>query len=174
VPLALGIGYVKFGSAELKSPQQWIDAWQRMQRRVEAVPRRNLRWVAVAYADWQRAKSLEPARLLAAVVGLRCDALLIDTFDKSAGNLLSHIDTHQLRRLRNVAHRAGLKFAVAGSICRAQFRELVEIAPDIIGVRGAACAGASRTAPISKEAVRALKRELLASFSSSSDSSATA
>jgi (5-formylfuran-3-yl)methyl phosphate synthase len=173
-PLALGIGYVKFGSAELKSPEQWIDAWRLAQSHVEAAPQRRLRWVVVAYADWQSAKSLEPARLLEAVVGVRCDAFLIDTFDKGSGNLLTHIDTRQLRQLGNSAHRAGLTFAVAGGIRRAQLRELVEVGPDIIGVRGAACAGAVRTAPISAKAVRALKRELAALYTSHSDSCVTA
>jgi hypothetical protein len=171
VSLPLGISYVKVGSAELKSTEQWIEAWQLVQGRIEYAPQHNLRWVAVAYADWQIARSLEPARLLDAVVGLPCDALLIDTFDKSAGNLLSHIDTQQLRRLRNSAHRAGLKFAVAGGIRSTQFSELVEVvAPDILGVRGAACAGACRTAPISAKSVRALKRELVASVSGHADS----
>jgi uncharacterized protein (UPF0264 family) len=173
VSVPLGISYVKLGSAELNSPEQWMDAWQLVQSRVEAVTNRSLRWVAVVYADWQTAKSLEPARLLEAFVGLPCDALLIDTFDKSAGNLLSHIDAHQLRRLRDLAHQAGLKFAVAGSLRRAQFRELVEVGPDIIGVRGAACAGASRTSPISAKAVRALKRELVATFTGHSGSCVT-
>jgi uncharacterized protein (UPF0264 family) len=173
VSLPVGIGYVKLGSAELNSPEQWMDAWQIAQRRVEAFTNHSLRWVAVVYADWPTAKSLEPSRLLEAFVRLPCDALLIDTFDKNAGNLLSHIDTQQVRRLCNLAHRAGLKFAVAGSIRRAQFRELADIAPDIIGVRGAACAGGCRLSTTSAKAVRALKRELLATFTGHSDSCVT-
>jgi uncharacterized protein (UPF0264 family) len=159
-----GIDYVKLGSARFDSPGRWLAAWQDAQRRLELPPTRKLRWVAVAYADWRTANSLEPSRLLEAARTTPCEALLIDTFDKSAGNLLKLMDLAELRRLSAAAHQASLKFALAGSLCRGQFSELCEVGADIFGVRGAACAGGRRTSPVSATAVRALKRELLASF----------
>jgi hypothetical protein len=120
--------------------------------------------VAVAYADWRTADSLEPSRLLEAARTTGCNAMLIDTFDKSAGNLLRLMEPAELRRLSDSAHQAGLKFALAGSLLPVQFAELIAVGPDILGVRGAACAGGRRTSPVSAKAVRALKRELLARF----------
>jgi uncharacterized protein (UPF0264 family) len=159
-----GIDYVKLGAAHIDSAARWLEAWQEVQRRLETVPQQGLRWVAVAYADWRTANSLEPARLLETARTAGCDTLLIDTFDKGAGNLLRLIERAELRRLSDSAHQAGLKFALAGSLRSPQFAELVEVGPDILGVRGAACAGGRRTSPVSAKAVRTLKRELLARF----------
>jgi hypothetical protein len=160
----LGIGYVKFGSAGIDSAARWSAIWQSLQRRFAISASRNLRWVAVAYADWKAAKGLAPAQLLEAARAVACDVFLIDTFDKSSGNLLDVMDLAELRQLSDSAHDAGLKIALAGGLRGAQFGELAEVNPDILGVRGAACAGGRRTAPVSAKAVRALKRELLASF----------
>jgi uncharacterized protein (UPF0264 family) len=46
---------------------------------------------------------------------------------------------------------------------------LAKVGPDLVGVRSAACAGGRRTNPISAGAVRALKRELIASFARDSE-----
>jgi uncharacterized protein (UPF0264 family) len=162
--LPLGIGYVKFGSAGIDSAARWSELWRAVQHRFAIPASRNLRWVAVAYADWQAANGLAPAQLLEAARAVACDVFLIDTFDKSSGNLLDVMDLAELRQLSDSAHDAGLKIALAGGLRRAQFGELAEVNPDILGVRGAACAGGRRTAPVSAKAVRALKRELLASF----------
>jgi (5-formylfuran-3-yl)methyl phosphate synthase len=159
-----GIDYVKLGAAHIDSAARWLEAWQEVRRRLDTVPQRGLRWVAVAYADWQTADSLEPSHLLEVARTAGCDVMLIDTFDKSAGNLLKLMGLAELRRLSDSAHQAGLKFALAGSLRRAQCAELIEVRPDILGVRGAACAGGRRTSPVSAKAVRALKRELLARF----------
>jgi uncharacterized protein (UPF0264 family) len=158
-----GIEYVKLGSAGLDSPAQWIEAWRHLQSRVQPQAERRLRWVAVAYADWRAARGLDPRRLLEAARDADCDVLLVDTFDKASGSLPKLIDAAGLRRLCDAAHDAGLKIAFAGGLRRADVPQVLEAGPDILGVRGAACAGGRRTAPISANAVRALKRELLAS-----------
>jgi (5-formylfuran-3-yl)methyl phosphate synthase len=159
-----GIGYVKFGSAGIDSAAHWSELWRAVQHRFAIPASRNLRWVAVAYADWQAAAGLAPSQLLDAARTVHCDVFLIDTFDKSSGTLLKLMDLAELRQLSDSAHQAGLKIALAGGLRLAQFGELAKVCPDIVGVRGAACAGGSRTAPISATAVRDLKRELMESF----------
>ena len=166
--LSPGVGYVKFGPAGLQSPRRWVEAWQHVQNRLIAPAGRSLQWVAVAYADWQNANSLAPLPLLEAVRTVPCDVILIDTFDKSSGNLLEMMDPTELRKLSALVHQSGLKFALAGSLKRGRIPQLVEACPDIVGIRGAACAGGRRTAPVSATAVRAFKRELLATFASRS------
>jgi (5-formylfuran-3-yl)methyl phosphate synthase len=158
-----GIEYVKFGSAGLDSTARWIEAWHAVQGRLKSRAPHNLQWVAVAYADWRAARGVEPRRLLDGAQSAACDVLLVDTFDKGAGSLPKLMEAAELRQLCDAAHQAGLKIALAGRLRRAHFSALVEAGPDILGVRGTACAGGSRTAPISANAVRALKRELLAS-----------
>jgi (5-formylfuran-3-yl)methyl phosphate synthase len=170
ISLPRGISYVKLGPAGLDTPALWVEAWQQAQKCLAPSPHTGLRWVAVAYADWRAAKALEPSRLLEVACSVRCDVLLIDTFDKGSGNLLRLLDGNQLRRLSDSAHRSGLKIALAGGLQRGQLSDLLEIGPDIIGVRGTACAGGRRTAPVSAKAVRALKRELIASFTAERES----
>jgi (5-formylfuran-3-yl)methyl phosphate synthase len=164
--LAPGVAYVKFGSARLESPRCWVEAWQRAQSRLAAPAGKPLHRVAVAYADWRNAKCLAPSQLLEAARTVPCDVVLIDTFDKSSGNLLQMMEPAELRTFAELTHRAGMKVALAGSLQRAQIRQLVDVSLDILGVRGAACAGGRRTAPVSATAVRALKREMLATFTS--------
>jgi uncharacterized protein (UPF0264 family) len=167
-----GIDYVKLGAAGIDTPARWIEAWQNVQRRLETTAQQDVRWVAVAYADWRIAHSLEPSRLLDVARSVCCDALLIDTFDKGSGNLLELMELAELRRLSESVHQAGLMIALAGGLRRAQFPDLVTVRPDIVGVRGSACAGGLRTAPVSAKAVRALKRDLLTSFVAAGEAAA--
>ena len=160
-----GVGYVKFGSAYLDTPNSWIDAWQHALSRLAAPARPDLQCVAVAYADWRRANSLAPTRLLEAAHAVACPVLLIDTFDKSAGSLLELMELSELRKLCDATHRAGMKIALAGRLDCVQFPALAEARPDILGVRGAACIGGRRSAAVSAEAVRTLKQTLRAAFS---------
>jgi uncharacterized protein (UPF0264 family) len=159
-----GIDYVKLGSAGLDSTARWSEAWRDVQSRIKPPAHGILRWVAVVYADWRAGGGLEPRRVLDAARSADCDVLLIDTFDKTSGSLRNLIDSAELRWLCDATHNAGLKLAFAGGLRHADVPALLEAGPDILGVRGAACAGGRRTAPISANAVRALKRELMASF----------
>jgi hypothetical protein len=107
--------------------------------------------------------------MLAAARAVNCSVLLLDTFDKRSGNLLEVTDCSTLRRLVGAARQVGLKIALAGGLRRGQLAELAELGPDLVGVRSAACAGGRRTNPISAGAVRALKRELIATFAADSE-----
>ncbi len=144
-----GIGYLKLGAAGIASADRWIDAWRLVQSRLETPAAADVQWVAVAYADWRKAQSLEPSQMLAAARVVNCSVLLLDTFDKLAENLLEVTDCSTLRRLVDAARQAGLKIAFAGGLHRSQLAELVDLGPDLVGVRSAACAGGRRTNPIS-------------------------
>ncbi len=159
-----GIGYLKLGAAGIASAERWIAAWRLAQSRLDLPSGSDVHWVAVAYADWRKAQSLEPSQMLAAARSANCSVLLLDTFDKRAGNLLEVTDCSTLQRLVVAARQAGLKIALAGGLRRSQMVELTGIGPDLVGVRSAACAGGRRTNPVSAGAVRSLKRELIASF----------
>jgi (5-formylfuran-3-yl)methyl phosphate synthase len=164
-----GIGYLKLGAAGIASAERWIAAWRLVRGRLGTPPGSDVQWVAVAYADWRQAQSLEPLQLLAAARVVNCSVLLLDTFDKRAGNLLEVADCSTLRRLVDAARETGLKVALAGGLRRPQLAELAELSPDLVGVRSAACAGGRRTNPVSAGAVRALKRELIATFAADSE-----
>jgi uncharacterized protein (UPF0264 family) len=161
--LPAGIEYLKFGSAGADSKTHWLEAWQNVQSRFAGGSRNRLEWVAVAYADWHAAGGLSPAAIIE-VARESVDVVLIDTFDKNSGTLLTLLGADELGGLSRAARDAGLKMAFAGGLRRVDLPLLLDAGPDIVGVRGAACAGGRRTAPVSAAAVRSIKRELLASF----------
>jgi uncharacterized protein (UPF0264 family) len=154
-----GIEYLKFGSAGIDSTTRWLEAWRNVRRFFESRLRSRLQWVAVAYADWQAAGGLSPAAIIDVARGA-CEVVLIDTFDKHSGTLLTLLGPDELAGLPQAARQAGLKMALAGGLRPLDLPLLLEAAPDIVGVRGAACAGGRRTGPVSAAAVRSLKRAL--------------
>lgn len=115
------------------------------------------RTVAVAFAD----RGIEPG-LFAALADAGFSGVVVDTADKAAGRLLDHLDHARLAALVASAHRHGLFIGLAGSLRRADLAGLAALKPDLLGVRGAACAAHDRVAGIDGPAVAALAAELAA------------
>ena len=89
-----------------------------------------------------------------------CDGLLIDTLTKDGRNLF---DFHSESELRDIVMRGkalGLSTALSGHLRIENLDELARINPDIVGVRGAACAKGERTMGVHHEAVAEFKRQL--------------
>lgn len=111
--------------------------------------------VAVAYADWRAAQSPEPMAIVEVAPRAGCQALLIDTFDKSAGDLFDHLDAGELRGLIAEGRKSGLLIVLAGSLSSVTLSQAARLAPDLVAVRGAVCRG-SRGASVEKHLVREL------------------
>lgn len=94
--------------------------------------------VAVAYAD---AKGLPLEELLDLTAAAGAGGFLIDTADKHGPSLPSLIDAGRMRRLVDSAHRFGMFAAVAGKLTAEDLPLAAAAGADIVGVRGAACAG---------------------------------
>jgi (5-formylfuran-3-yl)methyl phosphate synthase len=86
--------------------------------------------------------------------------LLVDTWGKDGGDLLSWLTAADLRKLVDDLHGRGVAVVLAGSLTRQHGQILRRIAPDWIGVRGAVCASDDRMGAIDVERVRLLKMEL--------------
>jgi uncharacterized protein (UPF0264 family) len=102
-------------------------------------------WVAVAYADWRAAGDPTPDEVLEA----SCDSpticgLLLDTWSKAHPLLIDEVLLAWSKRVRE----AGKFLAVAGSLNAATIPDLAGLRPDIVAVRGAACAAGNRRASI--------------------------
>ncbi len=99
------------------------------------------RLIVAGYADHARAKSPPPEQLpeLARAVGAR--GCLLDTHLKDGSCLLDWIDAARLQRFVEDCHSHDLLCALAGSLNADHFPEVAAFAPDLIGVRGAACDG---------------------------------
>ena len=118
-----------------------MDTWERLRTLWGAGPS----WVAVIYADWERANAPPPERVLdAALKAKDCSGVLIDTWDKSRP---SPIDLSWSRWI-DQARSHDLLTAVAGGLDADAIERLAPLRPDIFAVRGAACYGGDRFAAV--------------------------
>jgi hypothetical protein len=131
-----GLSYVKLGLAGMADRHDWLECWQRAVESLEGVG-----VVAVIYADWRDAHAPPPDRLLEEASRLRCRAVLIDTFGKRGGNLLSHCAMEELATLVARIHQRAMLAVLAGSLDEQAVGRVLGLRPDYVAVRGAACCG---------------------------------
>ncbi len=148
-----GFPFAKIGLAGCHERAGWIALWQRAVRLLPpgTAP------VPVAYADWRAARAPSPRVIIALAQWSPARLALVDTFDKSDGSLLSHLDCEYLRELSGEAREAGVELALAGSLDGGAIASLRELRPRYFGVRGAACSG-GRAGPIDLARVKSLSR----------------
>jgi uncharacterized protein (UPF0264 family) len=113
-------------------------------------------WVAVAYADWQRARAPSPLDVAAFACAEGAGALLLDTWQKDGKTLQDFLPMPELANLIARCQSSGLPVALAGSLTCAAINQLRPLQPNWFAVRGAACLGGDRTAEIDAEAIRRL------------------
>lgn len=129
--------YAKVGLSQCGSRLGWEQTYHAHLARLPQQVRR----VAVIYADYEAADAPRPEAILAAAPHLGCQTILIDTFDKSHGNLLRYLSLRQLASLLDRCHQRQLQLAVAGSLDANLFGQLRNLNFDWLAVRGAACEG---------------------------------
>lgn len=112
--------------------------------------------VAVAYADWERARAPSPETLVRLAAKAGATGVLLDTFEKDGRDLFDVMSLETLRRWIAEARSAEIRVAVAGSLGVEGIARLSGVWPDIVGVRGAACEG-GRMGRVSETRVRALR-----------------
>lgn len=85
---------------------------------------------------------------------------MLDTTRKGAGGLLERMDVNALGEFVAACHRHGLLAGLAGSLEAPDIPRLLPLDPDVLGFRGALCAGQQRTMALDPNAVRVV-RELI-------------
>jgi (5-formylfuran-3-yl)methyl phosphate synthase len=85
---------------------------------------------------------------------------MLDTADKSAGALPDVLEVVTLSQFITTTQKFGLFAGVAGSLRLSHVADLVRLKPNVIGFRGALCAGTNRTHALSGDAVRAVRRRM--------------
>ncbi|MCR9200033.1 MAG: (5-formylfuran-3-yl)methyl phosphate synthase [Planctomycetaceae bacterium] len=168
-PLSLTQAYplhwVKLGPAGLADAEDWTALWRQAQQATRPAAETTLaawpRWVAVAYADSERASSPGPEAILQAAIEQDCAALLVDTFVKDGHTTFDWLGESRLCQLRQTAADAGLLFALAGQISVGHTPQIRDLQPDIVAVRGAVCDSSDRGRAVSADRVRSLKKVLL-------------
>jgi uncharacterized protein (UPF0264 family) len=131
-----GIDFVKLGRADCAEVDPWDEAWLAAER---AVRQAGKSLVAVLYADWQRAQSPEPERIVALAGQSACQYLLIDTFDKSSSGTLGCLGSAGLSNLLQLARQHSLSTVVAGKIRLEELAKLPTTSVDMVAVRGGVC-----------------------------------
>jgi len=147
------VQYVKIALA--RAPKDWrTQLAHQFEKAGPAQP------VAVAYADYGQAAAPPIDDVLAWACQPDCypepAAFLIDTAMKDGSGLFDHLDEQSLCHYMDRARQAGLLVALAGALEGATFLQAVELGPDIVAVRGAACRGNNRKSTVDTDRVRDL------------------
>lgn len=147
--------FAKLGLAGMRRRPDWRQRWSEALERLPP----SITPVAVAYADARAADAPSAEEILEVGARFGCGAFLIDTWEKSSGSLVDHVDPLRLAALATTARAEGLLFVVAGSLRRPLLPDLVRANPDYVGVRGAVCVD-GRTGRLDATLVRRLVADL--------------
>lgn len=151
----VGVDYAKLGLAGCAHHRDWPARWQTAWQAFPASCGR----IAVVYADARRAQSPAPEEIIDRAIEAACAGVLFDTFGKDAGDLFDALSLARLESLLRAIRAAGLLVVLAGSLRGASLRAACQLAPDYVGVRGAACRGA-RHGQLDADLLAALVAEL--------------
>ncbi|MGH6862639.1 MAG: (5-formylfuran-3-yl)methyl phosphate synthase, partial [Phyllobacterium sp.] len=110
--------------------------------------------IAVLFADYRDSYDRALQEELAAA-GFH--GAMLDTADKSAGRLLDHMTPDQVGKFVRDGQSHGLVTGVAGSLEAPDIPRLLSYSPDVIGFRGALCAGLDRNARIDGQATAKIR-----------------
>lgn len=86
--------------------------------------------------------------------------VMLDTAVKDGRTLLDHRNAAALSAFVAEARRAGLFAGLAGSLRLAQVPELLALAPDVLGFRGALCRAADRRSVLDAAAIAAVRNAI--------------
>lgn len=137
----LNLNYVKVGLLGSRTLNQAFEMLTSIRRSIRGANNTTC-VVAGAFADWRHIDGLAPKDLVRAAEQSRVDVCLLDTAIKDGRNLFDHMPLGELAEFVALCHDAKLQCALAGSIKTEHLHDLVRIAPDFIGVRGAICSDA--------------------------------
>lgn len=160
--------------AAVKAGPSGLDlaGWQAAQCRLADALPDGIVAVAVAYADWERARAPAPERIIDGAAAMGARMVLIDTFDKSAGGLFGESPGGPRGRHSSAvvagwierARTAGLGVALAGRLQAGHLPLAAALGADVVAVRSAACVG-GRMGRVDSARVRELGRLLAAGSS---------
>ncbi len=154
--------YAKLGFAGSVGDTGWPRAWREVREGFESATGRPLQWIAVAYADWEQARAPHPLAVIEAAREADCAGVLFDTFAKDGLSLLDCLSADQLVEYSAAVRNLGMTLALAGSVAKELLPKLVPFAPDIVGIRTAACHDGDRNGLVSARAVAEFRGALQA------------
>jgi uncharacterized protein (UPF0264 family) len=114
--------------------------------------------VVAGFADFARAGAPHPRALPGLAVAAGAQGCLLDTAVKDGRGLFHWLGAPELKAFVEACRVRGLFSALAGSLRAEDLTRLVPIAPDLVGVRGAACVGDRVGGRVDAARVRVLVR----------------
>jgi uncharacterized protein (UPF0264 family) len=158
-----GISLLKLGLARCRALNTWQTRWEHaLDTMIADSSNGNAQAVAVVYADWRAAQAPSPQDILSAAIQHQCPALLIDTWDKSAGTLFDHWRADELQSFMTEVRSHDTCVVLAGSLTGQGVITAARLGADLVAVRTAACEG-GRTGTVSETKVRELKNAIATS-----------
>ena len=151
--LELKLNYVKWGLAGYSPKPGWGEDLLDTRRELPV----GMEMVAVAYADWERAKSVPPAELAKFAKRFRFKAFLLDTWGKDGKTLLDFITPAEVAELTESLKRLSITVAVGGSLRPEHVKQLKTATPDYYAVRTSAWAAGKRDGVIDAARVKKWK-----------------
>jgi len=151
---ACGVDYIKVG---LYGPRSKTDAVALLREMLQAIKGSKTSIIAAAYADFQKAGTLDPLLLPQIAASAGVHGCLIDTAVKDGSCLFDFLNIRQLQTLVAEAHAAGLLFGVAGSLQEEDVYQIRNLDADIVGFRAAACRNNKRGGPLEVSRVQKLR-----------------
>ena len=156
--MELPLDYVKWGLAGYGPNPGWGEDLLDTRRQLPA----GMEAVCVAYADWERAKSVPPAELARFAKRFRWRTFLLDTWGKDGKTLLDFMTPAEVATLADGLRRGGVRVALGGALRPEHVKQLRDAAPDWYAVRGSACVGGKRDGTVDAGRVRKWKDAIAA------------
>ncbi len=154
--LELPLQYVKWGLAGYAPTPGWGEDLLDTRRELPI----GTEMVAVAYADWERAKSVPPAEVAKFAKRFRFKAFLLDTWGKDGKTLLDFMTAKEIAGLVDGLKRVYTTVSIGGSLRPEQVKQLKGVVPDYFAVRSSACAAGKRDGVIDATRVKKWKEVL--------------
>jgi uncharacterized protein (UPF0264 family) len=151
--LELKLNYVKWGLAGYSPRPGWGEDLLDTRRELPV----GMEMVAVAYADWERAKSVPPAELVRFAKRFRFKAFLLDTWGKDNKTLFDFISPAEVGELVESLKRVEITVAIGGSLRPEHVKQLKGMTPDYFAVRSSVCAAGKRDGIIDTARVKKWK-----------------
>jgi (5-formylfuran-3-yl)methyl phosphate synthase len=141
--IALGVDFIKIGLFPGGDPRAALDALGPLVARTPLV--------FVLFAD-----AMPAFDAVAAAAAIGVTGVMLDTRDKSAGSLRTHLSARELNAFVADAKAHSLMVGLAGSLADEDVAPLLALRPDLLGFRGALCRG-SRNAALDPDACAAIR-----------------
>src|SRR5690349_16743378 len=154
--LELKLNYVKWGLAGYTATPGWGEDLLDTRRELPV----GMEMVAVAYADWERAKSVPPAEVAKFAKRFRFKAFLLDTWGKDGKTLFDFMTAAEVAELVEGLKRVYTTVAVGGSLRPEHAKQLKSAEPHYFAVRSSACAGGKRDGVIDAARVKKWKEAI--------------